>query len=390
MKPGVRGRESGGRSRGSVLRGFTLLEVILALGLTVIVLGLVGTAVNSTLRTIESGRRRTEREQLARAVMHRIADDLRAVVRYEPFDDSGLNSDIGGGLGGGASGGTSGASSGQAGGSTSNQNSGGNSSGGSGGSSSQNSSSQSGSQSGSDESTEETATMPVAGIYGYQNWVQLDITRIPRLDEYIHADGVNAPLQRGDVRTVTYSLGGGQNNVTGDAVAAAAMQNSTTMNATSGLARSEVDRMVSLWQTQTGGTQGGQNTVILAPEVASLEFRYFDGSTWQTQWDSTAMNGIPRAVEISLCFYDDVANAPSSANGDFVAASAGLTTNNPDNYYRMVVHLPAGIPLPAVPPVTTDDTSEESSSNNSNSGTGSSPSSNSGSGGGNTQNGGQQ
>ena len=69
---------------------FTLLEVVLALGLTVIVMALVGTALTTTLRLVESGRVKTERDQLARAILAKIADDVRSSVRVEPFDASGM------------------------------------------------------------------------------------------------------------------------------------------------------------------------------------------------------------------------------------------------------------------------------------------------------------
>jgi prepilin-type N-terminal cleavage/methylation domain-containing protein len=350
--------------------GFTLLEVILALGLTAIVISLVGTAVNSTLRTIDSGRRRTEREQLARAIMHRIADDLRAVVRYEPFDDSGLNSDIGGvgGSTGGNDSSNTSSDSNQTGGNTSGQNNN--------GTGTQTSNSQS---SQDEESTEPTLTVPIAGIYGFQNEVRIDITRIPRLDEYLYADGVNTPLPRGDVRTVTYFLGGSANGLATTTLSASATTASTTA---SGLARMEIDRATALWQTQSASAAGSQNVVVLAPEVASLEFRYFDGSQWLTEWDTTTQGGVPRAVEISIYLYDDRAASNQSSSPVYTAAGAMPAMDNPDNLYRLVVHLPAGLPLPAIPPATTEETSQENS--NSNTSTNNSSSS------GTSQNGGQQ
>ena len=80
-------------------RAFTLLEVLLALGLTVIVMALVGTALNSTLRLVEAGRVRTERDQLARAILTKIADDMRVfravrAVRFQRHDEIGRQHDI--------------------------------------------------------------------------------------------------------------------------------------------------------------------------------------------------------------------------------------------------------------------------------------------------------
>ncbi|MCC7087064.1 MAG: prepilin-type N-terminal cleavage/methylation domain-containing protein [Pirellulales bacterium] len=337
-------------------RGFTLLEVLLALGLTAVVLVLVGSAVHTTLRTIDIGRRRTEREQLARAILHRIADDLRAVMRYEPFDDSGLKSSGGRASSGSGGSADSGGSSGQSSGSSK--------------SSSQDSSSPSDNQSQSDETASQTATMPMAGIYGYQDSVQIDITRIPRLDEYLYTNTVTAPQRRGDVRTVTYSVGNSQGGITtaaGTAIGAPPL----ATNASGGLLRTEADRATFLWQLQGGARAVSQTQTVLASEVTALDFRYFDGAQWVTRWDSTSMNGLPRAVEILIYLADD----PSDLRALSVTsiATPKLLPSNPNNLYRMVVHLPAGLPLPAVQPVSEDAsqqaTSDGSSSTNSSTGT---------------------
>jgi hypothetical protein len=126
--------------------------------------------------------------------------------------------------------------------------------------------------------------------------------------------------------------------------------------------RTEADRAMYQWQMQAGSAPPDQNANVIAPEVASLEFRYFDGTQWLTQWDSTAMGGVPRAVEIAIYLYDEVADPQSPNDANLAATGVGTVMNNPDNYYRMVVHLPSGIPLSAVPPVATDDTAQQGAS----------------------------
>ena len=70
--------------------GFTLLEVVLALGLTVVVMTAIGVAIFLHLRAVDRTRLAIERDQLARILLRRIGDDLRSAVRREPPDDAGM------------------------------------------------------------------------------------------------------------------------------------------------------------------------------------------------------------------------------------------------------------------------------------------------------------
>ncbi|MHB8898262.1 MAG: PulJ/GspJ family protein [Thermoguttaceae bacterium] len=45
---------------------------------------------------------------------------------------------------------------------------------------------------------------------------------------------------------------------------------------------------------------GMDHSVMWAPEVMSVRFRYFDGSRWRGSWDSLARKGLPVAVEMRL------------------------------------------------------------------------------------------
>ena len=64
--------------------GFTLLEVMLALGLAVVVLGLVGMGIHVQLAVAAKSRDQVEEAQLARVLLQRIADDLRNAVPFQP------------------------------------------------------------------------------------------------------------------------------------------------------------------------------------------------------------------------------------------------------------------------------------------------------------------
>ena len=64
------------------VRGFTLLEVLLALSLACMVLAAVTMAIRFQIRLVDTGRLQAEQAQLARAILNRIADDIRGAVPY--------------------------------------------------------------------------------------------------------------------------------------------------------------------------------------------------------------------------------------------------------------------------------------------------------------------
>ena len=84
---------------------------------------------------------------------------------------------------------------------------------------------------------------------------------------------------------VTYFLGAGT-SLNGQAV--------------SGLVRREVNRASGLYSGTSGGTPSGADDQLLAPEVIGLELHYFDGTEWQTTWDTSTKKGLPLAVEIAI------------------------------------------------------------------------------------------
>lgn len=94
-----------------VMRAFTLLEVLLTLAMSVVLMGLVGTAfqfyaVDMNVRNMD-----IQQTQLAASVMQMIEDDLRATLHSEPADMSGLEELLSSSLGGAEEGGQSGGSS---------------------------------------------------------------------------------------------------------------------------------------------------------------------------------------------------------------------------------------------------------------------------------------
>lgn len=272
--------------------GFTLVEVLLSLALTAVVAGIIGGLVQVYLTNQNIGRDRVKQTQLARALLNMIADDIRTVVRNQSFDTAGLSELLSGGQqsgGAGAAGG--GAASGTAGGGSSA--SGGASAGASAGS-------------GSQAATPTVATLP-PGIYGTSTSIEIDISRLPRPDEYVplEQDVVNGTVadMPSDIKTVAYFVQSKRTDGIRDPLATEVdirSKQATADGAAGGLVRRSLDRAITLFAYEQGTTDSLQRTgELLAPEVVAIEFEYFDGQLWQSEWDSS-VQGLPIVVRITL------------------------------------------------------------------------------------------
>lgn len=317
-------------------RGVTLLELILALTLTVMILGAVTLAINLNLRTLDRRRNEVEEAQLARAVLRMIADDLRSAVQQEEVDFSSVES-MASGIGDvGALASSLTGSAGAAGGGAA----GGGAAGGGAGSSSA-AGAGAGATAAADSSSQDiaaTAAPPdVPGLYGNQSEMQVDVSRLPRVDEYstmVTADGTTKIPS--DVKTVAYYVRSQPLNGT------ASTPDTVTPGLNSqgsGLVRRELPRVVTNYAIQNAtGEQMLQGGDLIAPEVSEIQFRYFDGQQWLSEWDSQAMQGLPLAVEVVIVVQPaevlkQVANGQPLAN----AAVPGATPF----IYRSVVRVPS-------------------------------------------------
>jgi hypothetical protein len=183
--------------------------------------------------------------------------------------------------------------------------------------------------------------------------LQVDVSRLPRVDQYelmfsAASESVITDIPS-DVKTVAYYLNSGLADITGasasDAAAAAASAELGTGTGGSGLVRRALDRAVTAWAAQSGGLDA-QVTYgdLRAPEVNYLEFRYFDGYQWLTEWDSEQLGGLPVAVEITIGI--DPAYGLDQASSDVAAMREISMTDMNEYMYRLVVRLPTARPLP--------------------------------------------
>ena len=288
------------RNRNAISRyGFTLVEVLLSLALTAVVAGIIGGLVQVYLTNQNIGRDRVKQTQLARALLNMIADDIRTVVRNQSFDTAGLSELLSGGQqsGGGAATGASGTAAGASGAATGAMPAaGGSASAGTGANSSTS----------SEASTPTVAALP-PGIYGTSTSIEIDISRLPRPDEYVpmEQDVVNGTVadMPSDIKTVAYFVQSKRTDGVRDPLATEVDIRAKSISAdgaAGGLVRRSLDRAITLFAYEQGTTDSLQRTgELLAPEVVAIEFEYFDGQLWQSEWDSS-VQGLPLVVRITL------------------------------------------------------------------------------------------
>jgi prepilin-type N-terminal cleavage/methylation domain-containing protein len=302
----------------SQVGGFTLLELLLALALTGVVLYTVSVAVDLNMRAFHKRRSSIEQSQLARTLLRIIADDIRSAVAHYEQDLSGVekllkdaaeaavdDATVGLDLGG----------------------------------------------LDIDSLLEDDAlnttdlaageAIPdVPGIYGNQYEIQIDVSHLPRIEEYQQLLAVDPAIALmdlpSDVKTVTYFVQDrglmAPEESAGPAPALGVSQESN------GLVRREMDRSVTQWALENGNVTGiQQNGDVIAPEVVGLEFGYFDGYEWRTEWDSEAEGCLPVAIQIIL-----VMKPPPSAS---TVEDLDILDESTLMYYRSVVRIPTGRPV---------------------------------------------
>lgn len=346
--------------------GFTLLELLLALSLSAVVALLIGGLIQLYLLNENRGRENVRQAQVARAVLSMIAEDIRTTVRYQPFDTSGLQQMLSGsaasmmgmpsGMAGGGASGAGGGGSSVGGGAVStgsgapsagNQNMGstspstggtgslptgtsggaGSASGGgrtsaAGGGTSINFPSSSGSGSAGSSSggasdssaTSDQISVP-PGVYGSEASIEIDVSRMPRPDEYTMRPGDLSIGTLGDmpsdIKTVSYYVQSPRSDGILDPLSRLTSETSTSTSGASvstngGLVRRSLDRAVTQYAYQVGNTTQLLRTgELIAPEVLGIEFSYFSAANgWQTQWDSSTL-GLPSVVKVTIAMQSE-------------------------------------------------------------------------------------
>ncbi|MBX3416072.1 MAG: hypothetical protein KF851_00595 [Pirellulaceae bacterium] len=283
---------------------YSLLEIILALALAVIVVAAITAAINVFLLNLNRHQRSLEQKQVVRSVLMMMASDVRAGLQYKAIDVSGIENlsmtqELAGvlpGMGGGEG-------------------------------EEEAAESESGAESGT-ESEDSGAYRPT--LVGDASTLSIDISRLPRLDQY-HAllTGGDVGSETGsDVKTVSFFVS------PNPPVFGMATEFEPRISALGGLYRRQIDRAVAAYNGDSGAQslQVDQYATLLAPEIIEIRFRYFDGSDWNTSWNSEDTGGFPLAIELTVIF---------DPNRTALDRQFSFNDLLDLETHRLVVHLPA-------------------------------------------------
>jgi hypothetical protein len=308
------GRRPAGRRRSRA--AFTLIEVILAVGLSTLLILCIASAIDLYRRMTTAATDDMSETRLVRAVFAKLEVDLRDVVPPQPIAATATTT-----AGSSSSSSSSGSSSGSKSGSSS-------------GSSSSSSSSSSSTQSaqGTDP-LQYVYSRSVFGLYGDANSLVLNtLTPHPLPLAAQQQTGAQSSSQtssagpsqiagvHGDMKVVAYFvLGGPQSPIL--AAGGSGQMTPDGKEITAGLARVEGERTAIGYAIETGSTSSLRARVV-APEIESIGFRYFDGTTWQTSWSGATLQSQPQAVEITISVgKNDPYNARTQASQDQASRS---------------------------------------------------------------------
>jgi hypothetical protein len=304
--------------RASLLRGFTLFEVILAISLSTLLFALIAMTVNMFLRRFDARRSDVEFAQLARSIFAMISDDLRAASEYRPQDVSGA-------MPVGSS------------------------------SASQNVNELDAPTGVINSPTTGMATassvLTTPGVHGSLGEIIIDANRPLRPDQlfqsYTGYTNVAAqkmlpagqtPVRQSSLRSVRYFIRQGQ------------MIDPSNPQATSlqvdprfppgGLVRQDIDRAQRVAAEENGNQavlESGQT--LIAPEVVAMEIRYFDGLAVFDTWDMQLKGGLPLAVEVRLWLAD-----PQTLNSPTAASMGQQGLLETAHEFRQTIFLPSAVP----------------------------------------------
>lgn len=236
--------------------GFTLIEVILAIGLVTLLMAALYGAMNVYYTTALESYDEIERAQIARAILRDIARDIRSCTFVEQQTmDSDEEDDTLDGID---------------------------------------------SDTVAPDTTEALGTY-TNGLFGNENDLVLYVSRPDRDQNYIDAQQLQLATDRSsDLMILRYLLV--RDGAGGLAGQLAGEPEATEINeSVKGLARMAGDQLgLSNAIAMSDLDMQLMASKLIAPEVGDLKFEYFDGTGYVTEWDSTVQNAMPLAIAVEL------------------------------------------------------------------------------------------
>ncbi|MEQ9411381.1 MAG: prepilin-type N-terminal cleavage/methylation domain-containing protein [Fuerstiella sp.] len=277
-----RRRQSGGTGIPSFRRGFTLIEVTLAVALTTMLMAALYSAMSIYWNVATESYDQIERAQIARALLRDMARDIQSCTFVE--QETATESDDTG---------------------------------------------DDGMDAGVDADT--ALGSYTNGLFGTDNDLVLYISRPDPDQDYVNAQELIAPSDRSSdamiVRYLLISEGGG--GLSGQFAGDTSLF--SVDDPIKGLARMQGDLAGLSNAISTGDVEMQLlATTMLAEEVGQLRFQYFDGVDYFDEWDSTAQNAMPLAVVIELT----LRKLPSSSDSRPLEEQPGYL---PPTVHRLVV-----------------------------------------------------
>ncbi len=339
----------GGLGRGEAAGtrfGFTLIEVVLAIGLTAMVVYLLSMATESYLANVDSSRTRVETAQLARTLLDQIANDL-ANARVSPPAAASAGGQFGGGpagAGGPSSGGA------PAGGAPSNQTP--PPGGAAGGTPPGGAAPNSGSGGSNPAAGPGPSAPPVGGegIYGAADQIRIDRTPYANWERASRDVELQESATRADMPASVRYFFVDDNRLTTQKLAQQGIAREVSPTAAGGLYRETVVTATITPRDPAlptrGAVRNGAHVELLAPEVVAFELKYYNGKELVEKWDPAIDRGLPRAVEIVLTIAEPRFQArPSQDEKQRMAEGRYLESERVE--YRRFVRLPL---VAAAPP----------------------------------------
>jgi prepilin-type N-terminal cleavage/methylation domain-containing protein len=304
-------RGSARPARKPARRGFTLLELLLASAIAVLLMAALYVAVDVQLRHAQAGRDVIGQSTLARSLLTRVSADIAESVA-PPLPTNTSYSSSAASAGATAGGSTSAAASAAAGGGTA----------------------AASPATGAAVTSGANITGSVQfnlGVQGDNSRLILSISRVPReLNFNLDPGNPDGMPLVSDLRRVTYWLAGGN----------------------AGLARQELKMVTSDDATSAVPPDvPDELSYVIAEEVRSLTFSYWDGTSWQDSWDGTTPGadgvtpiGPPLAIAVmigiappganndqNVKLYRHVVTIPTANGATQASTSSGTTTSNSTN-----------------------------------------------------------